>query len=86
MRNLRDVLAQMIDAVPEETKLNAYQKVYNLVVDLRSIEKSLKYSAPEMYHTWWNQVGTTVNAYFPSDPAKLLPWQKKVVDIFTGEA
>lgn len=87
MRNLNDVIVKMIDALPHHSEILSQKDadtVVSLMNSFHSIQKSIKYSAPEVMSVWWNQVALVINQ-LPQIYKDLNPWQKKVIDIFTDQ-
>ena len=89
MRNLKDVLTAMIDALPcivqTPNNVEEVNLVANLYVKFEAVKKGLGYTPPENMHFWWEGIETALHLYFPSDYSELNSWQKKIVDIFTGK-
>lgn len=78
-RSLPLVLDQILAHVPGDPA-NAPIRSF-----LRSCRERVTYTAPEAMHQLWAHVSETLAFYFPADETKLLPWQREVVGIWTGD-
>lgn len=73
MRNLGDVLDQMIEALDDEGG--------DLDAELRSIRDSVSFQPPEAMRTWWGETAMALQHHL-GDPAKLTGKRRLVADIF----
>ena len=74
-RNLATVIEDVIKLVPKEEK--------RLINGLESILESVKYSAPEMINTWWNEFGNYLNINLPVISSTNTKWQKDIYELVT---
>ncbi len=72
MRNIAEVIDQMLKQIPEEEVAIRAALLDNY--------DSICYAAPEMIPTWWQEVGSTLS-YHILKPFK--PWEITVISIWT---
>ena len=73
MRNLADVIDQMVEVIPanEET----------LIARLNATRQSVLFAAPELESFWWNMCAERLNDEIGQPTKK---WQKQIGLIFSG--
>lgn len=78
MRFLPNVLNDILVAIPETEN--------DLISNLKSVQQSSSYAAPEMQPMWWNKAYEILIAFvFAKDIWKDLDWQEEVRKIWTNE-
>lgn len=73
MRNLSDVVDQMLEVIPTENE--------SLINRLKAAKQSSLFAAPEMQSVFWNECFTSLVSEI-GEPVE--DWQKKVAAIFSG--
>lgn len=77
MRNLCEVIDQMLAVIPEDqTELRA---------SLKNHKQSAEFAPPEMISIHWNNVGDTLYYYVFSNFYPEIGWQEKIERIWTGD-
>lgn len=76
MRNLVEVIDQMMEKIPETES--------EIRIRFAAIRISVCFAAPESMPLHWSGCQKLLIDYFP-DPTNLLDWQQEVVNIFTGK-
>lgn len=79
MRDLVEVLDQMIAVIPQEER-DTDQEAEDLVNDLRNIQNSATYAAPELMRMWWEEASFILSGAF-TEPTK--DWHFEMISIFT---
>ena len=74
MRNLPEVIDQMLAVIPEG---------HAIVPVLADIKSSAQFTAPETEVTWWHTVSDTLQEFL-GDPTTD-EWKQEVAKIFAGE-
>ncbi len=77
MRNLREVLDQILEIVP-------FFEAESLWHGLNNIKSSTMTAAPEMMPFWWRETAELLADHFWEDERDLRPWQKQVLKIWTN--
>lgn len=82
MRNLYDVIEQMIALVPGNEE--------EFLEGIRAVQSSAAFSAPEMIGLHWRRAAALIQERFedpdnPNQPLFTAPWQEQVVDLFTDK-
>jgi hypothetical protein len=79
-RQIFDVIGKMLVEIPDELPF------LSLKEQLKSVQKSSMYTAPECMGELWNLAGSLLNSHLPQE--NLTEWQKNIASIFsnaTGE-
>ena len=71
MRNLIDVIDQIINEVPKTEQ--------ELIDVLKDIQESVRCAAPELISMWWTEVQGALLDNLPGKPTK--EWQYKILSI-----
>ena len=77
MRDLCEVIDQMLEVIPEEE-----MKLREALIDHK---ESIEISPPEMMLIQWNEVGDTLYHYVFSDFYPEIKWQAQIEKIWTGD-
>jgi hypothetical protein len=75
MRNLYEVIEKMIEIIPEENN--------SLISQLKDIQASVSFAAPELRSFWWNECANTLNSNIVDITED---WQIKLGSIFSGNS
>lgn len=78
MRNVYDVVDQMVPLIPREESA--------LLGELHSLKQSALFAAPEATRMWWTEFHWIINEYIPPPGSQLTKWQTNVVNIFMDKA
>jgi len=74
MRNLDEVIADMLPFVPEELRQR-----------LSHVLENIPYTPPEALDMRWLEVQQHLNAFLPESIDELNDWQKKMLKVWTGK-
>jgi hypothetical protein len=74
MRNLSDVIDQLLTVIPSD---------HDVVPELKSIQQSAKFAAPEMLRNFWILTADALQEHLGPPDAD---WKREVQRLFKGDA